>query len=184
MVKLKTEKLCLDHIKQYKMKCEKGKKVDFIMSVFETCSMTQTFIFVNTLNFAEKIHSILRNKGFSSNILFSKMSKEERDLTMEKFRAQEINVLITTNLIARGVDVPETELVINFDVPNRKVKGKMEGDYENYLHRIGRTGRFGRDGVALTIWDRDIDKETLDHILKHYDMEDKVKDLQGPDHLK
>lgn len=85
------------------------------------------------------------------------MSPEERDETMLKFRKQEINVLITTNMIARGVDVPETELVINFDVPCYNVNKKMEADPATYLHRIGRAGRFGRPGVALTIWDRDID---------------------------
>ncbi len=85
------------------------------------------------------------------------MSPEERDETMLKFRKQEINVLITTNMIARGVDVPETELVINFDVPSYKVNKKTEADPATYLHRIGRAGRFGRPGVALTIWDRDMD---------------------------
>jgi ATP-dependent RNA helicase DDX19/DBP5 len=76
---------------------------------------------------------------------------------MEKFRKLEINVLITTNMIARGVDVPETELVINFDVPTIREKNKSVPDPATYLHRIGRAGRFGRAGVALTIWDREID---------------------------
>lgn len=120
--------------------------------------MTQTFVFVNSLDFAEKVHMWLRKAGFSSYIMFSKMSKEERDATITKFRNQEINVLITTNLIARGIDVPEVELVINYDVPQKKIGGKICGDPETYLHRIGRTGRFGRQGIALTIYDRDADK--------------------------
>ena len=86
------------------------------------------------------------------------MSKEERDETIEKFRNQEIHVLITTNMIARGIDVPETQLVINYDVPAIKFEGKSIADPEIYLHRIGRTGRFGANGIALTIYDRDIDK--------------------------
>ena len=90
------------------LKCQHGKKLDFIKEVFETCSMTQTFIFVNSKIFAEKIHQILQSGGFHSFIMFSKMTKEERDQTIEKFRNQEINVLITTNVIARGIDVPET----------------------------------------------------------------------------
>jgi superfamily II DNA/RNA helicase len=88
---------------------------------------------------------------------------------MQRFRNQEIDILITTNMIARGIDVPECELVINFDVPTIKVgKNQTEPDYANYLHRIGRAGRFGRPGVAVTIWDRDIDKEMFDKIIKHY----------------
>ena len=78
--------------------------------------------------------------------------------------------MITTNLIARGIDVPEVELVINFDVPLKKMDGVTIGDPETYLHRIGRTGRFGKNGIALTIYDRDIDKQYFDQIIKHYSM--------------
>jgi len=166
------------------MKCGPKKKLDFIKDVFETCEMTQTFIFVNTKEFAETVHRLLKKAGLSSFIMFSKMSKEERDETIDKFRNQQINVLITTNIIARGVDVPEVELVINYDVPTTKARGKVMGDPENYLHRIGRTGRFGKQGIALTIWDRDVDKQFLDEILDHYKMHDMMKELNGPEHLK
>jgi ATP-dependent RNA helicase DeaD len=80
-------------------------------------------VFVNSKDFALKIHTWLRKSGFKSHIMFSNMSKEERDQTIEKFRNQEINVLITTNLVARGIDVPEVELVINYDVPQKRVNG-------------------------------------------------------------
>ena len=81
---------------------------------------------------------------------------------MDKFRKQEINVLITTNIIARGIDIPEAQLIINYDVPLEKAKdGKIHGDAATYQHRIGRTGRFGTKGIALTIYDRDIDEECL-----------------------
>ena len=81
---------------------------------------------------------------------------------MDKFRKLDINVLITTNIIARGVDIPETELVINFDVPSVRENNKSVVDPATYLHRIGRAGRFGRKGIALTIWDRAIDYEMFD----------------------
>lgn len=79
--------------------------------------MTQSFIFVNSKDFAEKIHYWLREAGYNSYIMFSKMTKELRDKTVQRFREQEIHVLITTNLMARGIDVPEVDLVINYDVP-------------------------------------------------------------------
>ena len=72
--------------------------------------------------------------------------------------------------------------MINYDVPTND-KGK-KADYETYLHRIGRTGRFGRDGIALTILDREQDQERLDEIVKFYNMADRMNQLQGPDHLK
>lgn len=91
-------------------------------------------------------------------------------------------------MIARGIDVPETQLVINYDVPSTRVPGsdgrEHMADPETYLHRIGRTGRFGTNGVALTIYDRDIDKEYLDDIVKHYEMAEMIKELEGPEHLK
>ena len=76
--------------------------------------------------------------------------------------------------------------MINYDVPAAKFyqDGKYESDPETYLHRIGRTGRFGAPGIALTLWDRETDKQILDDIIKHYDMGDSVKELEGPDHLK
>ena len=135
--------------------------------------MTQTFIFVNTKNFAETVHRLLRAADLKSYIMFSKMSKEERDGTMDRFRKQQINVLITTDLIARSIDVPEAQLVINFDVPQRD----KHAEPETYLHRIGRTGRFGSNGIALTLYDRETDKEHLDTIIKHYDMASKINEL-------
>lgn len=116
---------------------------------------------------------MLREKGKPSNIMFGRMEKEERDETMAKFRAQEIHVLICTDMIARGVDVPEAELVVNFDVPCKQKTSKSNekvGDQETYLHRIGRTGRFGKQGLALSLYDREDDKGYLDQIIKHYDM--------------
>mmetsp|Transcript_24462 Transcript_24462/g.37931 ORF Transcript_24462/g.37931 Transcript_24462/m.37931 type:complete len:304 (-) Transcript_24462:216-1127(-) len=132
IIKLESKKIAekLQHIKQYHLKCEPRKKLEFIMDVFETCAMTQTFIFVNTKDFAEVIHKKLRKNGLSSYIMFGRMTKEERDDTMQKFRDQQINVLITTNIIARGIDVPQVELVINYDVPTQKVNNKQVADVE------------------------------------------------------
>lgn len=150
----------MPNIRQFTHRCEPRAKLDFIKNIFDTCEMTQTFIFVNTKDFAEKVHFTLRKAGYHSHIMFSKMAPAERDETIRKFRNTEINVLITTNMIARGIDVPETQLVINYDVPSQRIPGGKEhmADPENYLHRIGRTGRFGTNGVALTIYDRDVDK--------------------------
>ena len=93
-------------------------------------------------------------------------------------------MLITTNIVARGIDVPEVQLVINFDIPQKKdPNGKTCGDPETYLHRIGRTGRFGVNGVAVSIYDRDQDKQMLDEIIKYYSMEDMINELTGADHL-
>lgn len=115
------------------------------------------------------------------------MSQEERDETMEKFRKGLIKVLITTNLLARGIDVRSVSLVINFDVPTMKPPGteEMIADPENYLHRIGRTGRWATKGVALTVIDknRPEDMRFMNEIEAYYGMKieeigSKTEDLE------
>lgn len=87
-------------------------------------------------------------------------------------------------MLSRGIDVPEIQLVINFDVPTLRVRDKSVPDYENYLHRIGRAGRFGAKGIALTIYDRDEDEKNLHDIMRHYKMEDQLKPLTNIEELK
>jgi len=106
---------------------------------------------------------MLRKDNLKSTIIFGEMSVEERDEMIGKFRTGEVSVIITTNMLARGIDVPEIQIVINFDVPTQRTGRGNErvGDAENYLHRIGRTGRFGTKGIAITIYDRDDDRQYL-----------------------
>jgi ATP-dependent RNA helicase DDX19/DBP5 len=95
---------------------------------------------------------------------------EERDATMLAFRNGESNVLITTNVLARGVDVDNVCLVINYDVP---VDRDGNPDFETYLHRIGRTGRFGRKGTAINLINDDKSIAVLAEIEKHFSKEGK-----------
>lgn len=77
------------------------------MDTFKTLSLTQAIIFVNTKTFCELVHNKLNKENFKSTIMFGEMTREERDEMMEKFRKQEVNVIVTTNMLARGIDVPE-----------------------------------------------------------------------------
>jgi len=124
--------------------------------------MTQTVIFVNTRNYANALYQMMRKENYKATIIFGDMSVEERDEMIQKFRTGEVSVIITTNMLARGIDVPEVQIVINFDVPTVTEKEVRRGDSDNYMHRIGRTGRFGTKGIAITIYDRDEDKVYLD----------------------
>jgi len=102
------------------------------------------------------------------------MDNAERDRIMDAFRMQEFNTLITTNVMGRGIDVPEVDIVINFDIPQISNEGYMEPDYANYLHRIGRTGRFGTDGIALTLVERDedgVNPHMMKKIAEYYNAE-------------
>ena len=134
---------------------------------------------MNTLKFAEFLFNKLKDDGYKCAIIFGKMSKEERDEYIEKFRTGAISTIITTNLLSRGFDMHEIKLVINFDVPIQTEDGFVLPDYENYMHRIGRAGRFGDTGIALTIFDREQDEEAFWKIVEHYKMSDKVQKLEG-----
>ena len=79
------------------------------------------------------------------------MENNERDKIIDDFRQNVFTTLISTNVLARGIDVPEVDLVINYDVPMINDKGFYNPDYANFMHRVGRTGRFGTDGLSLTL---------------------------------
>ena len=85
------------------------------------------------------------------------MTDTQRDKTIDDFRLNRFAALISTNVLARGIDVPAVDIVINYDVPIHQDSHFKEPDYSNYLHRVGRTGRFQTDGIAVTFYidDRD-----------------------------
>lgn len=96
----------------------------------------------------------------------------QRDDIIDAFRDGRAKVLITTNVLARGIDVQSVSMVVNYDVPDRFVgHGKWESDPQTYLHRIGRTGRFGRVGVAVTFVSKRRDWEMLMDIQKYFGAE-------------
>ncbi|GMF82862.1 unnamed protein product [[Candida] boidinii] len=89
----------------------------------------------------------MRSKGHKVSILHSSLENDERDRLIDDFREGRSKVLITTNVLARGIDIPSVSMVVNFDMPVDKHRNP---DPSTYLHRIGRTGRFGRTGVAIS----------------------------------
>lgn len=103
-------------------------------------TITQAVIFLNTRRKVDWLHEKLHEKDFTVSSMHGDMEQKERDLIMKEFRSGSSRVLITTDLLARGIDVQQVSLVINYDLPNNR---------ENYIHRIGRGGRFGRKGVAI-----------------------------------
>ncbi|KAK1736513.1 ATP-dependent RNA helicase [Skeletonema marinoi] len=144
------EYLVLDIIKQIWIDCQQydGGKLQFLEDIYSLLAVGKSIIFVGTKRDADSVHRTLADSGYSCSVLHSSVENEERDRTMEAFRKDESNVLITTNVLARGVDVDGVCLVVNYDVPIDK-EGKP--DFETYLHRIGRTGRFGRKGTAINL---------------------------------
>merc|ERR1712212_530926 len=103
-------------------------------------SYTQAVIFCNTRRKVDWLTEKMSGRDFTVSAMHGDMNQQERDLIMREFRSGSSRVLITTDLLARGIDVQQVSLVINYDLPANR---------ENYIHRIGRGGRFGRKGVAI-----------------------------------
>lgn len=125
-----------------------GGKIEFLSDIYSLLTIGQSIVFVESKRNADMVHRALTDGGYTCSVLHSNLEPAERDSTMLAFRNGESNVLITTNVLARGVDVDNVCLVINYDVP---VDKDREPDFETYLHRIGRTGRFGRKGTAINL---------------------------------
>jgi translation initiation factor 4A len=138
---VKRDELTLEGIKQFYVNCEREEfKLDTLCDLYETLTITQAVIFCNTRKKVDFLTSEMRAREFTVSAMHGDMEQTERDLIMKEFRSGSSRVLITTDLLARGIDVQQVSLVINYDLPFSR---------ENYIHRIGRSGRFGRKGVAI-----------------------------------
>ncbi|GAX20192.1 hypothetical protein FisN_12Hh037 [Fistulifera solaris] len=161
------EFLMLDIIKQLWIDTRgyPGGKMEFLADIYSLLTIGQSIVFVATRKEADQVHMTLSNAGYTCSVLHGSVEAAQRDATMEAFRAGESTVLITTNVLARGVDVDNVCLVVNYDVP---VDKDGQPDFETYLHRIGRTGRFGRKGTALNLIADQRDLQILAAIEQYY----------------
>ncbi|CAB1325866.1 unnamed protein product [Coregonus sp. 'balchen'] len=138
---VKKEELTLEGIKQFYINVEREEwKLDTLCDLYETLTITQAVIFLNTRRKVDWLTEKMHARDFTVSALHGDMDQKERDVIMREFRSGSSRVLITTDLLARGIDVQQVSLVINYDLPTNR---------ENYIHRIGRGGRFGRKGVAI-----------------------------------
>ena len=137
---VKKEQVTLEGIKQFYVAVDEEFKLETLMDLYETVSIAQSVIFCNFRKKVDWLTAEMNNKKFTVSSMHAEMPKAERERVMNTFKSGTSRVLITTDLLARGIDVQHVSIVINYDIPREK---------ENYLHRIGRSGRYGRKGVAI-----------------------------------
>ncbi|PWN44196.1 putative TIF2-translation initiation factor eIF4A [Ceraceosorus guamensis] len=138
---VKRDELTLEGIKQFYIGVDKEEwKLDTLCDLYETVTITQAVIFCNTRRKVDWLTDKLHSREFTVSAMHGDMEQGQREVIMREFRSGSSRVLITTDLLARGIDVQQVSLVINYDLPSNR---------ENYIHRIGRGGRFGRKGVAI-----------------------------------
>ena len=141
IILVKRQELTLDGIKQFYIKVDREEfKFDVLCDLYKSMTITQSIIYCNTRRKVDWLVARMKSKDFTVSCTHGEMEQRDRELVMQEFRSGSSRVLITTDLLARGIDVQQVSLVINYDLPNNR---------ENYIHRIGRSGRFGRKGVAI-----------------------------------
>merc|ERR1712057_104829 len=157
---LKKSELSLEKIQQFYIAIEKEEwKIDTLCDLYETLTITQVIIYCNTRRKVDFLAAEMSKRDFTISTMHADLDQKERDLIMREFRSGSSRVLISTDLLARGIDVQQVSLVMNYDLPT---------NIENYLHRIGRSGRFGRKGVAINfVTNRDV--RTMRDIERFYE---------------
>jgi translation initiation factor 4A len=140
---VKTDELTLDGIRQYYILLNKeDAKFDAICDLYKTIAVTQCMIYCNSKKKVKELTERLIENGFTVSCIHGDMTQDERNKVMLDFREAVSRILVTTDILSRGIDVQQVSLVINYEIPR-------ESDKETYIHRIGRSGRFGRKGVAI-----------------------------------
>ena len=169
-IMVKKERLTLDGIKQYKILLKKEEfKFGVLLDLYKAISIKQSIIYCNNRKKVEELVMHLNEYKISMSCIHGDMPQNERERIMKEFISGSARILITTDLLARGIDLQQLSLVINYDIPNNR---------ENYIHRIGRTGRFGRKGVALNFI-TEKDEANLSDIEKFYN----TQIVELPDNL-
>ncbi|GAA5795734.1 hypothetical protein HPULCUR_001096 [Helicostylum pulchrum] len=165
-ISLKREELSVNSIKQLYMDCNSEEhKFETLCNIYDLLTISQSIIFCKRRGSADKISQRMKSQGHLVGSLHGMMSPEERDKLMDDFRRGIFKVLISTNVVSRGIDVSLVSLVINYDLPLDVLD---QVDFEAYLHRIGRTGRFGRTGVSIILVESKSTWQQMQQIERHF----------------
>ena len=121
--------------------CHEGQKIGIINKIFETESSERVILFASRKTKVKEIARAIRKHGFNVGEMHSDLSQSERDEIMFQYKSRKIDMIVATDILARGIDIDDIRIVINFDVPR---------DCDDYIHRIGRTARAGSKGRAIT----------------------------------
>ncbi|OWA53120.1 ATP-dependent RNA helicase DDX19A [Hypsibius exemplaris] len=181
VITVKTEDLSLDAICQYYVIAGNDEeKIRALRSFYGVITVDNAIVFCRTREIARKIHAIMSQDGHTIGRLEGEMDVAARAESIMAFREGKVRLLIATNVAARGIDVQSVNLVVNFDLP---LTPEHKPDFETYIHRIGRTGRFGRGGLAISFVKDDRDLTVLKAFQNYFKREIKPLDHTDTDQL-
>jgi superfamily II DNA/RNA helicase len=155
---VENKNVTLDGIKQYKVLINEEWKYDTLIDIYNLLNISQCIIYVNYKNKLMQLYDKLLENDYPVDYIHGEVTKDERENKLLNFKNGKTRILISTDLLARGIDVQQLNLVINFDLPKSK---------ETYIHRIGRSGRYGRKGVAINLINNR-EAEYLNELEEHY----------------
>lgn len=156
---IKKENLSLVAISQFKIDpIAENEKFETLLDIYQLLNIGKSIIYVNKKITASLLKEKLKQYNFSAEMMYSDMTSVERNKVLSDFRKNIYRVLISTDLLSRGIDIQSLSVVINYDFPQ---------DYDSYLHRVGRSGRFGKKGVAINFVTK-YDHEKLANIETYY----------------
>jgi len=153
--------LTLHGIQQYYIKLNQNEKNRRLINIFDNYAYNQIVIFVSTVQRARALNELLNEAEIPSIAIHGSMSQQDRLKNYEQFKNFDKRILIATELFARGIDIERVNIVINYDMP-------IESD--TYLHRVGRAGRFGTKGLAISFIASDDDQKMLDQIQARFEV--------------
>ena len=155
---VKNELMTLEGISQFYISLPSdNEKISTLKDLYESLSVSQSIIYCNSVRRVIELYDALRQENFPVVCIHSDMERDQRTTSYNEFKSGKYRVLISTNVTARGIDVQQVSVVINFDIPT----------CETYLHRIGRSGRWGRKGVGINFVTK-YDVYKMRAIEKHY----------------
>lgn len=140
-VRVAAKELTVPQIKQYYFAVKNVYKEEVTCRLIDVYGLSRSIIFCNTKRMVDELADNLKKRGYQAEGLHGDLTQKQRDFVMGRFKSGNLQVLIATDVAARGIDVDDVEAVFNYDIPQ---------DIEYYVHRIGRTGRAGREGVSFT----------------------------------
>jgi ATP-dependent RNA helicase DeaD len=141
MIKLEHKEMTVPEVEQFYYEVKSQAKPEVLSRLIDINDIKLSLVFCNTKRRVDELVDILKSRGYLADGLHGDLQQRQRDIVMSKFRKKEIEILVATDVAARGIDVGDIEAVFNYDIP---------ADDENYVHRIGRTARAGRAGRAIS----------------------------------
>ena len=145
VIKVVRKELTVSNIEQFYYEVRPKNKTEVLCRLIDIYNPRLSVVFCNTKRQVDELISELKGRGYFADGIHGDMKQQQRDRVMDDFRSGKVDILIATDVAARGIDVDDVDMVFNYDIPQ---------DEEYYVHRIGRTGRAGRSGMALSFISR------------------------------